>query len=301
MVIPGRAPRLGRWGAETGLLEHGTWKQGSVMMTTGPCETGVGCDCGIVWLVCVGGSETQKRIFLGLGRLRRAYATDVSVSEEPGELWKCWDWNCTQCRQREWLQLRMLAKQWASRRKEAPSTPHHCLPVLLYPSTASSQGASLRRRTLTCSVSRHSILGSESRGFGAKRRLPSNWPLDSQHPTHQERLLGFHTQPPGSGWPWTATADFSGILQVPESRLGLRVMWTPGCRLTRGRCWEHWWCPWQRPKQLRDMSSVSYTFCTFFGQKKHKDISDPKTGRRGAIIPLGKRSRNIWLISRQMD
>ena len=71
---------------ETGLLEHGTWKQGSVMMTTGLCEIGVGCDCGIIWLVCVGGSETQKRIFLGLGPLRRAYATDVSVSEEPGEL-----------------------------------------------------------------------------------------------------------------------------------------------------------------------------------------------------------------------
>ena len=56
-----------------------------------------------------------------------------------------------------------------------------------------------------------------------------------------------------------------------------------------------------KTKELRDVSSVSYTFCTFFGQKKHKDISDSKIGRRSAIIPLGKRSRNIWLISRQMD
>ena len=55
-------------------------------MTPGPCETAVGCDGGGVWLVCLGGSGTQKRSFLGLGPLRRAYATDVSVSEGPGEL-----------------------------------------------------------------------------------------------------------------------------------------------------------------------------------------------------------------------
>lgn len=55
------------------------------MMTSGPCEIGVGCEGG-VWLVCVGGSGTQKTSFLGLGPLRKAYATDVSVSQEPGEL-----------------------------------------------------------------------------------------------------------------------------------------------------------------------------------------------------------------------
>ena len=55
-------------------------------MTPGPCEIAEGCDGGGVWLVCLGGSGTQKRSFLGLGPLRRAYATDMSVSEGPGEL-----------------------------------------------------------------------------------------------------------------------------------------------------------------------------------------------------------------------
>lgn len=59
--------------------------------------------------------------------------------------------------------------------------------------------------------------------------------------------------------------------------------------------------PVAKTEELWDVSSISYTFCTFFGQKKHKDISDSKIGRRNAIIPLGKRSRNIWLMSRQMD
>lgn len=34
--------------------------------------------------------------------------------------------------------------------------------------------------------------------------------------------------------------------------------------------------PMAKTEELRDMSSISYTFCTFFGQKKHKDISDSK-------------------------
>ena len=55
-------------------------------MIPSPCEIGVGCDGGVVWLVCLGGSGTQKRSFLGLGPLRKVYMTDVSVSGGPGEL-----------------------------------------------------------------------------------------------------------------------------------------------------------------------------------------------------------------------
>lgn len=118
------------------------------------------------------------------------------------------------------------------------------------PPQPSSQGASLSKRNQACSVSRHSTPGSASRGFGAERRLPSNWPLDSQHPTHQERLLCFNIQSPSSGWPQTTKADFSGILHVPCKLAGalLCVIWTPGFRLTCGLCWTYWWSPWQRRK-----------------------------------------------------
>lgn len=56
-------------------------------MTPGPCEIAVGCDGGGVWLVCLGGSGTQKRSFLGLAPLWRAYETDVSLRvQENSEL-----------------------------------------------------------------------------------------------------------------------------------------------------------------------------------------------------------------------
>ena len=38
--------------------------------------------------------------------------------------------------------------------------------------------------------------------------------------------------------------------------------------------------PVAKTEELWDVSSISYTFCTFFGQKKHKDMSDSTKSRK---------------------
>lgn len=75
------------------------------------------CLAGVSWRF-----RNPEEKFLGVGTFV-GDIRDWCVSEGPGELWTCWDWNCTQCCQREWLQLRTLAGKLANRKKEAPSPP----------------------------------------------------------------------------------------------------------------------------------------------------------------------------------
>lgn len=93
------------------------------------------CLAGVSWRF-----RNPEEKFLGVGTFVEGIR-DWCVSEGPGELWTCWDWNCTQCCQREWLQLRTLAGKLANRKKEAPHHHHRRLPVLLCPSTALLTGS----------------------------------------------------------------------------------------------------------------------------------------------------------------